>query len=507
MSSLVSSLGYNFSGQLVARIISFGINMYLLRVIDNDVLGLVNVRLTLLYNTILFLTREPMRKAHIFRESLPQFMNLVWLSPLISLFLSVLLVLFWQTFSTSGTEVSAFVLWASPVSAIIEAFAEPFAVVSLRFSLGRHFAIGQSLLIFLQRFFSFFSCLFLVPFCVPFGSFRVCSDLRFLYISAKKPAELSQFAHFSSLLPQKSAGIDRESLKALFTMFSHSILKQLLTDGSAYVMTFTELLTLKNQAVYDAVERVGSLAARIILAPMEENCYAYFANNIRKQSTVFKKNSDSYDALVQTLSTILHVVGVVGCVVCVFGIPYSANVVYIYGGNLLYENQGALLLSLYSVYVWVMAINGITECFAMASMDNVEVVSHGSFLLASAIGHLVLNVSLCFYFNSAGFIIANIVNMLVRIVYSWRHIRRFLGERTPPLTTLFPTLTVLGSLVFCFFATSFSYLLFGSTPGFSHAAVHIAIGGVLFGLLSLNIAQHDPVFSTLVNSALKPHYN
>ena len=36
-------------------------------------------RLTLLYNTILFLVREPMRKANILNKSIPQFVNLLWL--------------------------------------------------------------------------------------------------------------------------------------------------------------------------------------------------------------------------------------------------------------------------------------------------------------------------------------------------------------------------------------------------------------------------------------------
>ncbi|VDL82148.1 unnamed protein product [Nippostrongylus brasiliensis] len=79
MASLGRSLAMNFSGQLVSRVFSFGINMYLLRVVDNDVLGIVNVRLALLYNTVLFLTREPMRKANILRSSVPCFINIIWL--------------------------------------------------------------------------------------------------------------------------------------------------------------------------------------------------------------------------------------------------------------------------------------------------------------------------------------------------------------------------------------------------------------------------------------------
>uniref|UniRef100_A0A0N4WT11 Protein RFT1 homolog n=1 Tax=Haemonchus placei TaxID=6290 RepID=A0A0N4WT11_HAEPC len=80
-------------------------------------------------------------------------------------------------------------------------------------------------------------------------------------------------------------------LSAIGTLFAHSIVKQLMTDGSAYVMTFTELLSLKSQAVYDAVEKVGSLVARIVLAPLEEMCFAYFSNTVNQSSKVFSRNT------------------------------------------------------------------------------------------------------------------------------------------------------------------------------------------------------------------------
>ncbi|VDP11165.1 unnamed protein product [Heligmosomoides polygyrus] len=89
------------------------------------------IRLSLLYNTILFLTREPMRKANILRTSLPCFVNVVWLSPIISAALSVLCTAFWITFSSSH-DVPLRVVLAFPLSAVIESLAEPFAVISLR---------------------------------------------------------------------------------------------------------------------------------------------------------------------------------------------------------------------------------------------------------------------------------------------------------------------------------------------------------------------------------------
>ncbi|XGW27744.1 hypothetical protein V3C99_007938 [Haemonchus contortus] len=500
--SLARSLAMNFSGQLMARVLSFGINMYLLRVVDNDVLGLVNVRLFLLYNTILFLTREPMRKANILRSSLPSFINLIWLSPLMALILSVFCTFFWQTFSSSH-DLPYYVLLVFPISAIIESLAEPFAVISLRFSLSGHFTIAQSLLILLQRVFVLALIIstsinhldiFAYAQVLSSATYLMFHFIGFLYYSRKSIPELASFSGFRSFFPIPSYGIERESLSAVGTLFAHSIVKQLMTDGSAYVMTFTELLSLKSQAVYDAVEKVGSLVARIVLAPLEEMCFAYFSNTVNQSSKVFSKNTDSHDTLVQNFYIVLHVACVAGIVVSVFGIPYSPLAVYLYGGHLLYDNGGAVLLSLYCVYLSILAVNGITECFAMATMSNSQVFSHGGFLLVSAIAHLMVTFTLCTYMKAAGFIVANAINMLVRVAYSWRHIRNFLGDRTPSVSSILPTFSTFVFLFFALMATLFTLLVFGSTPGLSHMAAHLAIGGVLFLLVTAHIVSTDHVF-------------
>ncbi|VDL67361.1 unnamed protein product, partial [Nippostrongylus brasiliensis] len=190
-------------------------------------------RLALLYNTVLFLTREPMRKANILRSSIPCFINMIWLSPLVALVLSAVCAQFWYMFSSSH-NVPFPVLLAFPLSAVVESFAEPFAVISLRFSLTGHFAIAQSLLILLQR---VFVLLLLFP-----------TTLSHLYIFAY--AQVTFLRADSPNVPVlfgEKYGLERDSVSAVGTFFAHSILKQLMTDGSAYVMTFTEILSLKSQ--------------------------------------------------------------------------------------------------------------------------------------------------------------------------------------------------------------------------------------------------------------------
>jgi oligosaccharide translocation protein RFT1 len=112
-------------------------------------------------------------------------------------------------------------------------------------------------------------------------------------------------------------------IKSIGALLFHSVQKQLITDGSAYIMTFTQ------QAVYDAIERLGSLVARIVLRPLEESCALYFSSHFErnKSSVMPQKLVDLFMTFCRTLVTL-------GLVICVFSIPYSPLAVSIYGGTL-----------------------------------------------------------------------------------------------------------------------------------------------------------------------------
>jgi oligosaccharide translocation protein RFT1 len=58
--------------------------------------------------------------------------------------------------------------------------------------------------------------------------------------------------------------------------------KQLLTEGERYVMTICGVLSLTQQGVYDTVNSLGTLPARLLLRPIEENFYFYFAQLFRR---------------------------------------------------------------------------------------------------------------------------------------------------------------------------------------------------------------------------------
>ena len=94
------------------------------------------------------------------------------------------------------------------------------------------------------------------------------------------------------------------------------------------------------------------------------------------------------------------------------------------------------------------------------------IFAHGNFLLASSIGHVLLNLLLLRLCGADGFIIANIVNTTARIVYNWRYIRQHLrgggGSQTsalPGFWRVVPEATFLGLLFMGLFVMVLSGLV------------------------------------------------
>lgn len=47
---------------MISRVLTFALNAYILRYVSKEILGIINVRLMLLYTTTQFMSREPFRR-------------------------------------------------------------------------------------------------------------------------------------------------------------------------------------------------------------------------------------------------------------------------------------------------------------------------------------------------------------------------------------------------------------------------------------------------------------
>lgn len=72
----------------------------------------------------------------------------------------------------------------------------------------------------------------------------------------------------------------------LWSFLKQGFMKQILTDGERYVMTFFNTLKFDQQGVYDVVNNLGSLAARFLFKPVETASYFYFSQLVQREVPV-----------------------------------------------------------------------------------------------------------------------------------------------------------------------------------------------------------------------------
>lgn len=96
--------------------------------------------------------------------------------------------------------------------------------------------------------------------------------------------------------------------------------------------------------------------------------------------------------------------------------------------DFLFFFQGPSLLKAYCMYVFIIAINGITECFMFATMSKDEVDKYNYKMLFFSVVFLSASLLFTSYLGSIGFIFANCLNMVLRIVQRYKD--KLLNYRT-----------------------------------------------------------------------------
>jgi len=244
-------------------------------------------------------------------------------------------------------------------------------------------------------------------------------------------------------------------------------------------MTLFDILSFAEQGIYDVVNNLGSLAARFILRPVEDSSYQIFAQLAKRDVLVANQDPKEVELAATVLRHLLRCMTILGLVIVIFGQSYSALLLQLYGGSILSEGEGHTLMRCHCFYVLILAVNGITECFAFAAMSKKNVDRYNFILMFMSVLFLFCSWFLTTRLGSVGFILANCANMLVRIAYSIRFtISYFKGSGFYPLRGITPSTPVLLSLVASYFITAASERSLCCSSGVLHWMLHVCVGGL-----------------------------
>ena len=139
LGTAITSVSANIGLEITLKILTFLLKALCLRYVSTDVLGLANIRLYLMQQSIVFLSREPFRRSCIGAVNYPlqDIINLVWFAPVIGILYGAIFSFIWlfilpqpdtQLFPHYGFSVLVYAL-----SALLELIAEPcFLVTQLK---------------------------------------------------------------------------------------------------------------------------------------------------------------------------------------------------------------------------------------------------------------------------------------------------------------------------------------------------------------------------------------
>jgi oligosaccharide translocation protein RFT1 len=235
--------------------------------------------------------------------------------------------------------------------------------------------------------------------------------------------------------------------------------------------------------------------------PMEDTCRLYFAKTLTCKTSSF--------ILIQALEFLFTMIKfhiILGSFFAFFGSNFTGILL-----DILYSKsttETAKLLSAYCFYVPVMGVNGLTEAFLQG-------VGTGSVITLQTLFMVVLwvvYISTTYIFvivldcGSIGMIYSNIVNMGLRILFSYSYISKFFINQAEALDlkdkkglqlvfrkqTIFTRSILLWGAFFCSWALTYS------TKGM-HFLIHLSIGISSFFLVCgiLFQVEKDKLFKNL----------
>ncbi|QGI82329.1 hypothetical protein CEK25_009058 [Fusarium fujikuroi] len=434
--------------QLASRLITFIANQLLLRYLTAPLLGL-STQLEVYYLSVLFFARESLRVAIQRRDSGSQakeesqaVVNLGYLAIGLGSFVSLGLGWMYLAYANEITLATPYLvesLYLYGFAAMVELLSEPcFVLMQTRLQFGTR-AAAESIATFLRCIVVFGSAVWASKHndigVLPFALGQITYGVSLLLVYLVSGYRLASSIGFS-LLPKTITSKDNRFWASLFdqstiglagSMMAQSVVKHLLTQGDTFLISF--LASASVQGAYALANNYGSLLARLLFQPVEESSRSYFSRLLSSVTPVKQggKPVQEVSEAKQNLQTLLRLYILLTSIIISLG-PFAAPPLLAIVAGKQWAGSGAGdVLAAYCFYIPFMGLNGLTESFVASVATEAEVhiqsVWMGAFsVIFAASAFLFMRI---YPLGAIGLVLANIINMGCRIIWSGAFIKRF----------------------------------------------------------------------------------
>lgn len=347
--SFVEGSLYGVLLQILCKIVTFYVNIIVIRKTDIEVLGLVNVKMMLLQSTIIFLTREPYRKVLGGKKSYKEIEGTISLIPKIGIVISIIMSIIWIYMINPETDLMKEKKYMNykvgvimiMLSALVEIYNEKYWYIS-------RIEGYLKMSIMIEGISNIYRAL-LILITVKLGIMNLnnsililtggillqsicCYLLNMFYFSfyIKSVKSFKKVKRVNSLNSSKEKKITNE-IEAIKKFFKQTIIKQIITEGERYIMTITTYVPLIEQGIYDIIMNLTSLIPRLLFAPIEESIYQLFLKMLPRLNK--KRYLQQYQDTIEYFNKTQRIFVIIGMGVLFFGVPLSIDINAIYFGD------------------------------------------------------------------------------------------------------------------------------------------------------------------------------
>ncbi|RCH80354.1 Oligosaccharide translocation protein rft1 [Rhizopus azygosporus] len=506
LSNTAKGASYLILLQFISRMLTFSLNQVVLRYTTPDAFGIASVNLELLASTILFISREGFR-AVLTRstKNQQQIVNLAYIPACLG-FMTTTLCCGYYLSTISSKEADIYPYYRTSVvlyglASLFELIVEPLFIVALnklyfqlRVTVEGTAVILRCLVTFALTLYGYSILSFAIAQLV-YGLVMMLGYLGYFLYKEKS---------WSSLLPRKIKDDERREywfektlLHLGITMTKQSLLKHVLTEGDK--MLISVLSTDRDKGVYGFTVNYGSLVARILFQPLEETGRTFFSKMLAD-----KQDTSARQTAYHVLMTFLQFHILLGLLFFCFATNYTRTLVDLLAGSTWsIQSDAPKVLAIYCMYVPFMGVNGITEAFVQAIANKQDLNRLSYFMVFFSACFLISGIVFMHWLplGAIGLVLANMVNLSVRIVYSWFFICRYF-EKPKSIWSWFPHPMTTLSFVTAWFITHWSENYVGWYT-LRQKAAHIGVGIICFGLVVIITLWKERAFISNIKQLSK----
>eukprot|EP01118_Nematostelium_gracile_P014254 TRINITY_DN5511_c0_g1_i2.p1 TRINITY_DN5511_c0_g1~~TRINITY_DN5511_c0_g1_i2.p1 ORF type:complete len:500 (+),score=104.03 TRINITY_DN5511_c0_g1_i2:37-1536(+) len=446
--------------QALPKLTSFILNLVILKYVSPEEYGIASLQLPLIATVIPRITKEALHRAAVrksdHREAI---LTMVWASIPIGIFISLVLGLSYLQLSSAADNswvITGF--WCWMVSSWIELIIEPIiiyleanhkmkAIVLIEcFSL-----LTQCVLMILSIFIWTPSALFQSYGQLIYALCLLCGYFSYVLF----------WSSIQTILPNKFQ-IDSESLSSILGFFVQAVGKWVTAEGEHLILL--SFGTEEQQGVYQFVNNLGSIVARIAFQPIERTSFIHFSN-------LSTKNEERKKIWI-VMMNLSMMISLLYLATCPNYIHFLFKNFY---GDVWVKTGAAHLLAFYGIYLFLIGMNGLVESHRDAITPSSLLNRMAPFTIFSIVFHFVIEALLMHYMGAFGLICAACVSTVVRMMYSMINYRDYLF----PITIGIPPIHLLGVYLTVFLFGFSTRLYFGDH------LIHFGLGIVQGGLFLL----------------------